>query len=75
MYGKNAERRLKRKVRGIFISRHRHIKNQGFGSGSRMTKMTHKNRKKSRIFMFLSTRCSLLRAEGFSCSWASFMVA
>jgi hypothetical protein len=30
--------------------------------------MTHKNRKKSRIFMFLRTRCSLLRAEGFSCS-------
>jgi hypothetical protein len=29
--------------------------------------MTHKNRKKSRIFMFLSTGCSLLRAEGFSC--------
>ncbi len=31
--------------------------------------MTHKNRKKSRIFMFLSTGCSLLRAEGFSCSF------
>jgi hypothetical protein len=30
--------------------------------------MTHKNRKKSRIFMFLSTGCSLLRAEGFSYS-------
>jgi hypothetical protein len=30
--------------------------------------MTHKNRKKSRIVMFLSTGCSLLRAEGFSCS-------
>jgi hypothetical protein len=30
--------------------------------------MTHKNRKKSRIFRFLSTGCSLLRAEGFSCS-------
>jgi hypothetical protein len=30
--------------------------------------MTHKNRKKSRIFMFLSTGCSLLRTEGFSCS-------
>jgi hypothetical protein len=28
----------------------------------------YKNRKKSRIFMFLSTGCSLLRAEGFSCS-------
>jgi hypothetical protein len=31
-------------------------------------KMTHKNRKKSRILMFLSTGCSLLKAEGFSCS-------
>ncbi len=31
-------------------------------------KMTHKNRKKYRIFMFWSARCSLLRAEGFSCS-------
>jgi hypothetical protein len=30
--------------------------------------MTHKNRKKSRVFMLLSTGCSLLRAEGFSCS-------
>ncbi len=30
--------------------------------------MTHKNRKKSRIFMFLSTGCSPLRFEGFSCS-------
>jgi hypothetical protein len=30
--------------------------------------MTHKNRKKSRIVIFLSTGCSLLRAEGFSCS-------
>ncbi len=30
--------------------------------------MTNKNRKKSRIFMFLSTGCSLLRDEGFSCS-------
>ncbi len=30
--------------------------------------MTHKNRKKSRIFMFLSTGRSLLRAEGFTCS-------
>ena len=40
----------------------------GSGSGFRRTKMTHKNRKKSRIFMFLSTGCSLLRSEGFSCS-------
>jgi hypothetical protein len=31
-------------------------------------KMTHKSRKKSRIFMFLSTGYSLLRAEEFSCS-------
>jgi hypothetical protein len=30
--------------------------------------MTHKNRKKCRIFMFGSAGCSLLRAEGFSCS-------
>ncbi len=30
--------------------------------------MTQKNRKKSRNFMFLSTGCSLLRAEGFCCS-------
>ena len=36
----------------------------GSGSGSRKAKMTHKNRKKSRIFI----GCSLLRAEGFSCS-------
>jgi hypothetical protein len=30
--------------------------------------MTHKNIKKSRIFMLISTGCTLLRAEGFSCS-------
>jgi hypothetical protein len=30
--------------------------------------MTHKNRKKYRIFMFCSAGCSLLRAEGLSCS-------
>jgi hypothetical protein len=30
--------------------------------------MTHKNRKKARIFMFLSTGFCLLRAEGFSYS-------
>jgi hypothetical protein len=42
--------------------------NCGSGSGSWRAKMTHKNRKKSRIFMFLKTGCSLLRAEGFSCS-------
>jgi hypothetical protein len=44
------------------------LSRQDFGSGSRRAKMTHKDRKKSRIFMFLSTGCSLLRAEGFSCS-------
>ncbi len=38
------------------------------GSGSRRAKMTHKNRKKLRNFMFWSAWCSLLRAEGFSCS-------
>jgi hypothetical protein len=42
--------------------------NCGSGSGSRRAKMAHKNRKKFRIFMFLSTGCSLLRTEGFSCS-------
>jgi hypothetical protein len=40
----------------------------GSGSGSRRAKMTHKNRKKYRIFMFWSAGCSLLRAEDFSCS-------
>jgi hypothetical protein len=40
----------------------------GSASESKRTKMTHKNRKKSRIFMFLSPGCSLLRAEGFFCS-------
>jgi hypothetical protein len=39
-----------------------------YGSGSRRAKMTHKNRKNYRIFMFCSAGCSLLRAEGFSCS-------
>ncbi len=38
------------------------------GSGSGRAKVTHKNREKSRIFVFLSTGCPLLRAEGFSCS-------
>ena len=57
---------------------HPHTVDQCCGSGSAWIlvgwiriqegKMTHKNRKKSRIFMFLSTGCSLLRAEGFSCS-------
>ncbi len=34
----------------------------------RRAKMTYKNRKKYRIFMFWSAGCSLLRAEGFFCS-------
>jgi hypothetical protein len=38
------------------------------GSGSRRAKITHKNKNKSRNFMFSSAGCSLLRAEGFSCS-------
>ena len=38
------------------------------GSGSRRVKMTHKNRKKLINFIFRSAGCSLLRAEGFSCS-------
>jgi hypothetical protein len=42
--------------------------NCGSGSGSRRAKMTHKNRKKYRIFMFGSAGCSLLSAEDFSCS-------
>ncbi len=37
-------------------------------SGSRRAKMTHKDRKKSINFIFLSAGCSLLRAEGFPCS-------
>jgi hypothetical protein len=37
-------------------------------SGSRRAKIIHKNTKKYRIFMILSAGCSLLRAEGFSCS-------
>ncbi len=48
---------------------------QCFGSGfhpdwtqSRRTKMTHKNLKKLRNFMFWSAGCSLLRAEGCFCS-------
>jgi hypothetical protein len=31
-------------------------------------KLTHKNKKKLRNFIFWSAGCSLLRAEGFSCS-------
>jgi hypothetical protein len=38
------------------------------GSGSRRGNMIQKNRKKYRIFMFWNAGCSLLRAEGFSCS-------
>ena len=38
------------------------------GSGTRRAKMTHKNRKKYKIFMFWSAGCFLLRVEGFSCS-------
>jgi hypothetical protein len=56
------------------------LPNQGFGSGSVSVsgligaagsgsgKMAPKNRKKDRIFIFCNARCSLLRAEGFSCS-------
>jgi hypothetical protein len=40
----------------------------GSGSGSKRTKMTHKNRKKWINFIFWSAGCSLLRAKGFSCS-------
>ncbi len=40
----------------------------GSGSGSRRAKLTHKNRKKYRIFMFWSAGCSFLRAEDFFCS-------
>ncbi len=42
----------------------------GTGSGFRRTKMTHKNRKKLRNFMYWSagSLCSLLRAEGFFCN-------
>ncbi len=42
------------------------------GSGSGRTKITQRNRKKYRIFMFWSAGCSLLRAEGFSCSLCVF---
>ncbi len=42
--------------------------NLSCGSGSSRAKMTHKNRKKARIFMFSCTGCSLLRAEGFFCN-------
>jgi hypothetical protein len=40
----------------------------GSGSRSRRAKVTHKNGKKSRNLMFSSAVCSLLRAEGYSCS-------
>ncbi len=38
------------------------------GSGSRRAKMAHKLRKKSINYIYWSAGCSLLRAEGFSCS-------
>jgi hypothetical protein len=38
-----------------------------FGSGSRRAKMTYKLGKKLLHFIFWSARCSLFRAEGFSC--------
>jgi hypothetical protein len=38
------------------------------GSGCRRAKMTHKNKTKLINFIFISAGCSLLRAEGFSCS-------
>jgi hypothetical protein len=44
------------------------ILNSEPGSGFRRAKMTHKNRKKVRNSRFWSAGCSLLRAEGFSCS-------
>jgi hypothetical protein len=37
-------------------------------SGYRRVIMTHKNKNKLIIFMLGSAGCSLLRAEGFSCS-------
>ncbi len=40
----------------------------GSGSGSRKVKIAHTNRK-VKNFHGWSARCSLLRAEGFSCSW------
>ncbi len=43
--------------------------NQYFVSGFRREKITHKNRKKLRNFMFWSAGCSLLRAQDFCCSF------
>ncbi len=40
----------------------------GSGFGSRRSKMTHKNRRKSINFISSSVGCPLLMAEGFSCS-------
>ncbi len=40
----------------------------GSGSGSRRAKMTQKNIRELTKFIFWSAICSLLRAEGFSCS-------
>jgi hypothetical protein len=44
------------------------------GSGSRRGKMTHKNRIFFFNFLFLIDGCSLLRAEGFSCSLVSALL-
>jgi hypothetical protein len=37
--------------------------------------MTHKNRKKSKIFMFLSTGCSLLRAESLGVLYGGLRIS
>ncbi len=57
------------KILGFWWPKNNHVSDpypDPLGSGSRKAKMTHKNRKKYRIFMFWSAGCSLLRAEGFS---------
>jgi hypothetical protein len=41
---------------------------QGFGSGSRRAKMTHKNKKKVQNFHVLKYWMFSFEAEGFSCS-------
>ncbi len=50
--------RIRMRIRLIWVA----------GSGSRRAKMTHKKRRKWRNFLFWIAGCSLLRAEGFSCS-------
>jgi hypothetical protein len=45
------------------------------GSGSRRAKMTQKNRKKDRIFIFWSAGCSLWGLKASPVAWASFMEA